>query len=410
MSERKQKALVIAAKSKLVKKGDSWIVPSQSGNDYYKVNNVDPDWPTCTCLDFELRHAPCKHIYAVEIVTERQRSVTETTDGDVTTTTVTESVKVTKRVTYEQEWTAYNQAQTHEKHLFLDLLNDLCSGITSPLHKRGRQPLPISDMVFSLVYKIFSTVSSRRFISDLAEAQAKGFIVKVPHFNSLNNYLEMESLTPILKALIRLSSMPLRAIENDFAVDSSGFSTSQHLRWFDEKYGKEMTKQDWVKVHLMCGVNTHIVTSVEITGGYVADSPQFETLVNQTAKSFNMHEVSADKGYSSVDNHDLVESYGATPFIAFKVNAKGQGAGAFKRMFHYYSLHQEEYLNHYHKRSNVETVFSMIKAKFGSRLLAKSRVAQVNEALCKVLAHNICVVIQSMFELGIQPLFTFKQS
>jgi len=56
---------------------------------------------------------------------------------------------------------------------------------------------------------------------------------------------------------------------------------------------------------------------------------------------------------------------------------------------------------HYHQRSNVETTFSMIKKKFGGALRSKSRTAQINEALCKVLAHNICVIIQSMNEFGI---------
>jgi hypothetical protein len=48
----------------------------------------------------------------------------------------------------------------------------------------------------------------------------------------------------------------------------------------------------------------------------------------------------------------------------------------------------------------------MIKAKFGERLRSKSETAQINEALCKVLCHNLCVVIQSMYELGIEPEFT----
>src|SRR6185436_7242836 len=120
MSERQQKALVIAAKSKLTKKGDTWLVPSQSGDETYKVNNVDPDWPTCTCIDFKLRQARCKHIYAVEIVIERERKVTtkRTADG-VETTTVTETVKLR----YKQVWKAYNNAQTNEKAKFLELLH-----------------------------------------------------------------------------------------------------------------------------------------------------------------------------------------------------------------------------------------------------------------------------------------------
>jgi hypothetical protein len=62
-------------------------------------------------------------------------------------------------------------------------------------------------------------------------------------------------------------------------------------------------------------------------------------------------------------------------------------------------------MQHYHKRSNIETAFSMIKGKFGSALRSKSDTGQINEALCKVLAHNICVLVQAIHELGIEPVF-----
>ena len=47
----------------------------------------------------------------------------------------------------------------------------------------------------------------------------------------------------------------------------------------------------------------------------------------------------------------------------------------------------------------------MIKAKFGDKLRAKSDTAMVNEALVKVLCHNICVVIRAMYTMGITPVF-----
>jgi hypothetical protein len=47
----------------------------------------------------------------------------------------------------------------------------------------------------------------------------------------------------------------------------------------------------------------------------------------------------------------------------------------------------------------------MIKAKFGERLRSKTETAQTNEALCKVLCHNPCCVIQSIYELGIEAAF-----
>ena len=405
MNERHDKALLIAAKCKLKKKGDLWLVPSQSGNGNYKVNVVDPDWPTCDCPDFELRRARCKHIYAVELVIEREQSITETIDGDTVTTTVTETVKVTKRTTYKQDWKAYNTAQTNEKHLFESLLNDLCSGVIEPFQKMGRPRLMYKDMLFASAYKVYCGMSARRFSTDFCEAQVKGHVSQSAHFNSVNRYLANPALTPLLRELITYSSLPLKAIETDFAVDSSGFSTCNYVRWFDAKYGKEVDVHDWIKCHLMTGVKTHIVTSVEITGRHDHDCPQLPGLVRQTANNFTVKEVSGDKGYSSLPNHEAIAKVGATPYIAFKSNATGGVGGLFEQMFHFYSYKRNEFLMHYHKRSNVESTFSMIKAKFSGHIRSKGETAQINEALCKVLCHNICCLIQSMFEFGIEPNF-----
>ncbi len=61
----------------------------------------------------------------------------------------------------------------------------------------------------------------------------------------------------------------------------------------------------------------------------------------------------------------------------------------------------ETFLQQYHQRTLVEPTFSMTKAKIGDALRSKTDTALVNELLCKVLCHNICVLIQSMHELGI---------
>ena len=58
--------------------------------------------------------------------------------------------------------------------------------------------------------------------------------------------------------------------------------------------------------------------------------------------------------------------------------------------------------------SNAESTFSMIKTEFGDRIRSKTDTAQTNEVLLKILCHNICVVIQSMYELGIEPTLWAK--
>ncbi len=70
-------------------------------------------------------------------------------------------------------------------------------------------------------------------------------------------------------------------------------------------------------------------------------------------------------------------------------------------MWHLFAYHRDTFLSRYHQRSNVETTFSMIKAKFGDSLRSKSDVGQINEVLCKVVCHNLCVLIASIHELGL---------
>jgi transposase len=148
------------------------------------------------------------------------------------------------------------------------------------------------------------------------------------------------------------------------------------------------------------------VTSVETSGRHANDSPYFSKLVNVTAKNFKLDQVSADKAYSSRPNLRLVKKHGGTPYVAFKKNAKASEVCAvWDELFHYYSLHRAEFLASYHRRSLIESAFNSIKAKFGGYLRSKTDRAQINEALCKVLCHNICCVIQSRYELGIEPQF-----
>ena len=69
------------------------------------------------------------------------------------------------------------------------------------------------------------------------------------------------------------------------------------------------------------------------------------------------------------------------------------------------TFNQAQFLQHYHERSNTETVFHMIKSKFGDYVRSKTDTACINEILLKVLCHNICVLISEMFELSIKPEF-----
>ena len=217
---RRQRGLVIAGLCYIRTDGSDsrYRVPSQTGKCQYLVSidpKKGPDW-RCDCEDFEKRGLPCKHIYAVRFLIERDtikgkgKQKGENPIGTAIATAVnatasdpqpsvqaslipeTKTISVElktelsaqaklKKPTYKQDWPNYNKAQTTEKHRFQVLLADLCRGIVEPTRphegtKGGRPPVPLAYRVFASAFKVYSTVSGRRFTCDMKDAQSQGHV------------------------------------------------------------------------------------------------------------------------------------------------------------------------------------------------------------------------------------------
>ena len=222
------------------------------------------------------------------------------------------------------------------------------------------------------------------------------------------NYLEKEELTSVLQEMIKLSALPMKDIETQYAIDSSGFSSNQFGRWFNYKYNEETVCRNWVKAHVMIGTKTNMITSVELTKAHGADSPQLAPLIEKTCQDFNVKEVSADMAYISRKNLQIIVDNGAIPYIPFKSNAlpKKRGSMVWAKMYQYCKEKPQEFFEHYHKRSNVETTFSMIKQKFGKDVMSRNFTSQTNEVLLKILCHNICCLISAYFEKNIESYYS----
>jgi hypothetical protein len=398
MNPREERGLIIAALCKLNRTPDGWLVPSQKGAAIYTVN---PDKQTCTCPDHQEAGFKCKHLYAVEFTMKREVAP----DGTVTETA---SITLTEKKVYKQDWPAYNVAQATEKRRLQLLLVDLCRNLPERERaesRRGPKPHRVRDCVFSMAFKVYCGLSSRRFSCDLLDAHAKGYVTKPIPGAKVTAFFEDPCFAPILKELIGYSARPLRSVETSFAIDSSGFGSSRYERWYDQKYGVTRNKCVWVKTHIACGVKTNIVTAVRILDKDAGDCPQFVPLVKETRRHFEIGEMSADKAYGSLDNFEEIAECGGQAFIAFKENATGGVGGMFEKAFHFFQFNQEEYMAKYHKRSNVESTFSAIKRKFGDSVMSRSDAGMVNEVLCKILCHNLTCLIQEQETLGIVPVF-----
>lgn len=389
MDLRAQKGQILA-QDKRIKHvdGPNWFVPSQSGSGGYLVNLAAG---TCHCDDFELRRGKCKHQWAVEF---KQAGGSSPPPAMI------------PRKTYPQNWPVYHYVQCNEKSLVQKLLRGLCDGILSPPHPgRGPKPVPLSDMVYAMVMRIYLTLSCRRTISDLKTCADAGHISRAPRANTVIDYFGDPALTPLLQVLIQESASPLACVESQFAADATGFGTCIYRRWFDHKYGREMKEHVWLKAHCVVGVKTNTVAAVRVTEGSVNDCPELPPLLTATDRHFTIKEVSADKAYLSHDNLAAIEALGAVPYIPFKSNSKSEGSAVWRRMWAMFVFNHDEWTRHYHQRSNSEATFSAVKRKFGAAVRSKTFVAQTNEILCKLLCHNLCCLVQAMHELGIRPEF-----
>ncbi|MBP7067628.1 MAG: transposase [Methanothrix sp.] len=388
-------AKAIADQGNQIKKVNdhSFKVKSQSGSRFYEVKETKTGM-TCDCPDFVYRGGKCKHIQATRYYLEIEK---DTPQG-----TVTEKV----HLTYTQAWNAYNEAQKAEINLFDDLLKDLVRAIPEPEQTIGRPRLSIHETLFCAIQKVYSRLSSRRAHGLFQNATERGQIEHTPDFNVPSKLFKNPEMTPILHELVSLSALPVAGLENDFSVDSTGFRTTTFSAYNGVKHGQKKEHQ-WVKAHLCAGVKTNIVAAVAITGSNGGDSPQFGPLVKKTSEGFTINEVSADMAYSSRLNLQLVANEGSKAYIPFKKNATGRSRGStlWSKMYHYFQLNRDDFMEHYHKRSNIEATNAAIKRKFGETLKSKNPTAQVNELLAKIIAYNLTVVIHEMYENGIHPEF-----
>jgi IS5 family transposase len=415
MDARQQRglALVQSLKGKRIKQltGTTWLVPSATNASGGYVVAVANDQRSCTCPDAEAGNR-CKHIFAVAYV----RHEIEMSDGA--------TVTVEQRITYSQDWPNYNQASREEPRWMRRFLKGLCDGIVQPPHPgRGCKPAHLADVVYAMTMKVYGGTSGRIAEDDFVTCAEKKLITKAPAYNTMFKYAQRPELTPLLKVLVQEAGSVLRPVESTFAIDSSGFARpiyaglaadskeeedfTRKSTWRERKFPKEKRVQQWLKAHAQVGVDTGIITAVEVTASNVHDSTMAIPLLNATVDAgFNVKVLCADKGYLSNEILTAVEGVGGVPYVPFKSNSKPTGeSDAWRRLWHMVEARNDEFKATYNKRQIVEAVFSGVKRRFSPNVRAKTFAGGVNEVLLKCLCWNITRVVHAVHELKIEPSF-----
>jgi hypothetical protein len=116
-------------------------------------------------------------------------------------------------------------------------LAELCPGIEEPDRKqgRGRPSASIADQAFAAVFKVYTGLSGRRFMTDLREAQEKGHIEEAISHSGIARFFDDARTFSILVDMVTRSAWPLATLESIFIPDSTGFSACKFDRWYDAK-------------------------------------------------------------------------------------------------------------------------------------------------------------------------------
>lgn len=167
---------------------------------------------------------------------------------------------------------------------------------------------------------------------------------------------------------------------NTSAIDSSGFETA----YMSYHYANVWNMQDkrkyrrYLKVSIAIDTDSQYVLSQKIRLGPRNDNIDFESVMKNVKCNF----VVADKGYDSRKNRYFVlRNMRASPHIPYRktsrvLTRRGGGKLIFNKRI-------------YHQRSKVETVFSVIKKKYGSYVQSRSFESQKKEVIIKMIAYNV---------------------
>ena len=215
---------------------------------------------------------------------------------------------------------------------------------------------------------------------------------RIPHFTTLIRF--SRKLSPILvRKLLIYSCRMSKPKKLKLGVDATGLSTDKGSSYYIMRMGKMQKQRRVIQITACALLDKQLVSSIRLQRRKTVVNNLFMPVVRESAEIADVKYVAADKGYDGNFNHHFVMKYlNAQSLICIKKTK-------FKK--HWIKKLAEKQFDKklYHQRSKIETIFSVIKRKYGSSVYGKSGLTQKREGMQKVITYNIDRLTKIIFQI-----------
>ena len=259
-------------------------------------------------------------------------------------------------------------------------------------NKKGRRGHDPKGIATGCILKVGFNQTYDGIEAYLKESKTfKTYFDDLPGHSVIHRGMTKLSVKYIRKVMNRVTRF-LRRHSMNIAVDSTGFRTGNSSTWYDIRIKRKNKRKDCIKLHISIDIDTGVIHSFTMTPWNRHDSKEFEKLLKHLPE---LGCTFGDKAYPSRNNYQLVADKNGIPLLCFKDNATNKAKGKPAWIIHIrkYKNDKETWMDTYHLRSIVESVFSSIKKRWGSFLRSRKKWMQKKELSLKVLSYNVKQVL-----------------
>ena len=255
-----------------------------------------------------------------------------------------------------------------------------------------------------LTLKNFLRTDYRGIVAHLADnstlVETLG-LAQIPHYTTLQKaaqrLLKSAPARRLLEATVRLQMGRRRQVKRS-AIDSTGLECSAASGYFvrrrsrDAETWKTVVYHHYPKLGAVCDSDDHFILACQAGRGPRPDVDKFRPLVAEALRIVRLSQLAADAGYDSEPNHRFArDGHGVRTIIPAKHGRPTDKlpTGRYRRLM---KVRFDRAA--YRRRSQVETVISMIKRRQGAHVSGRSYHSQCRDLRLLALTHNVMILVR----------------